>query len=251
MKIPIKFHTLSQTKLKFFASLQSKKIREKEALFLIEGKKLVEEALSECIEIKALIVTNQEIIKELDIHPALDCYLAKPEEFKKISSLENPEGILAVASCFKKRELSIQKNHKYFILDQIQDPGNLGTILRICDAFDIQGVILHQCVEIYNPKVVRASMGAIFRVPFYEMVDIQTFIEKNHHKMIKSDLQGKSLKDIQLTDFQFIVLGNEANGLISEWTQKIKHSLCIPQKGKAESLNVAVAGAILAWEWTK
>lgn len=251
MKSKIPLTSLSHTKIKYFSSLNSKKIREKEGLFLIEGKKMVQEAIRENIKLKAILTIENEILDELKSQENLEIYLCKKEDIKKISCLENPEGIIAVASIFKNHSFpSNIKNHKYFVLDHIQDPGNLGTILRVCDAFGIQGVILHQCVDIYNPKVLRASMGAIFRVPCY-YTSIEKLISYYPNQFAKADMNGSPINLENLDVYQFIVLGNEANGLVSQWNQIINKSITIPQIGNAESLNVGVASGILAWEWTK
>lgn len=241
---------LSNNKLKFFYQLTTKKGREKEGLFIIEGKKLVQEALQENLSIHSIIFHEKFDFHNTNFPTNFNFYIAKEKDFQKLSYLENPEGILAICHQWKHEFPSNILNNKYFILDQIQDPGNLGTIFRICDAFQINGLILNQCVEVFNPKVIRSSMGSIFRVPFYE-IDIQELVSVYTHKMLKTELKGTPITKINLLEYPFIVLGNEAHGILSEWNQKISKSISIPQSGKAESLNVAIACGILAWEWTK
>lgn len=245
-----RFIPLSINKYKSFLQLTTKKGREKSGFFIIEGKKLFQEAIRENLPIHSIIIHEKRQEYEFIFQANSQVYVAKDSEFKKLSSLENSEGILAILPHFHHSFPNHLDNSKFFILDQIQDPGNLGTIFRICDAFNIQGLILHQCVEVYNPKVVRASMGAIFRIPFYQ-INVREIIKLYSHKIIKTELYGIPLNKVNLDDYQFIVLGNEANGIISEWNQEILKSISIPQSGKAESLNVGIACGILAWEWTK
>lgn len=241
---------LSNNKLKFFTQLTTKKGRDKENLFMIDGKKLIQEAINENIPFHSIIITEK--FQNFDFHlpKNINYYIAKENEFKKLTYLENPEGVIGVLPKLQNIFPQNIENQKFFILDRIQDPGNLGTILRICDAFGIHGVIVHQCVEVYNPKVIRASMGAIFRVPCFE-VSIQDLIKKFSSKIAKTDIKGNSITKINLSDYQFIVLGNEANGILSDWNSLIPQTLSIPQSGNAESLNVAIACGILAWEWSK
>ncbi len=245
------FIPISQNKLKYFSRLQNKKDREREGLFLLEGKKLLAEAIKEKVPLRAVVISEKLDLHNLeDLGTMIEGYICKENEFKRLSQLENSEGVLAVAAKIEHTFPQDIHNKKFFVLDHVQDPGNLGTILRICDAFNIDGVILHECVEIYNPKVVRASMGAIFRVPFY-YVSVPNIIKQYSSKMLKSELSGIPITQIPIKQYQFIVLGNEASGLISEWNPKIPQSISIPQSGKAESLNVAIACGILAWEWSK
>ncbi len=241
---------LSSNKLKYFHHLTNKKGREKEGLFMIEGKKLVQEAIQEKLSIHSIIVHEKLDFQNLNIPENVNIYIAKEADFQKLTYFDNPEGILGVIPTIKyKFPINIQ-NQKFFILDHIQDPGNLGTIFRVCDAFNINGLILNQCVEVFNPKVIRASMGAVFRIPFYSS-NLHEIISLHSHKILKTELSGIPINQINLCEYQFIVLGNEANGILSTWNEEIPISICIPQSGKAESLNVGIASGILAWEWSQ
>ncbi len=241
---------LSSNKLKFFHHLTTKKGREKEGLFMIEGKKLVQEAIQEKLNIHSIIVHDKLDIQNLNIPENVNIYIAKESDFQKLTYLDNPEGILGVIPTLNYEFPQNIHNKKFFILDHIQDPGNLGTIFRVCDALNINGLILNQCVEVFNPKVIRASMGAVFRIPFYSS-NIHEIISLNTHKILKTELSGIPITEINLSEYQFIVLGNEANGIQSTWNKQIPISISIPQSGKAESLNVGIACGILAWEWNK
>lgn len=241
---------LSNNKLKFFTQLTTKKGRDKENLFMIDGIKLIQEAIKENMPFHSVIITEKFQNFDFSLLKNINFYVAKEKDFKKLTYLENPEGIIGILPKLQKKFPQNIENQRFFILDHIQDPGNLGTILRICDAFSINGIIVNECVEIFNPKVIRASMGAIFRVPFFE-VPIHDLIKKFSSKIAKTDMEGNSISKVNLFDYQFIVLGNEANGLIADWNALIPQTLSIPQSGKAESLNVAIACGILAWEWSK
>lgn len=241
---------ISIAKLKFFSSLKNKKQRHVQKMFIIEGKKTVHEAIQEGIPLHAILLK-----KGLNPEPylTLQCEVYEIEEkaMHQVSTQETPEGLLAVAPFFKHSFPTKLQKHRFFILDAIQDPGNLGTILRICDAFQIDGVILYHCVEIYNPKVVRASMGSFFRVSFWQWNETpcDQLLYSQPHTFMKTDLDGKQLHAETLKKCQFIVLGSESHGVQAPWNRFIPQTLTIPYPGPTESLNVATAAAIIAWEW--
>lgn len=243
---------ISMAKLKFFSTLKNKKHRQAQKMFIIEGKKAVHEAIQEGISLHAILLK-----KDLNPEPYLNlpCEIYEVEEkaMHQVSTQETPEGVLAVAPFLLHLFPKKLQNHRFFILDAIQDPGNLGTILRICDAFQIHGVILYHCVEIYNPKVVRASMGSFFRIPFWQWSETpcEQFLHSQPHTFMKTDLHGKPLQAEKLKKCQFIVLGSESHGIQAPWNSLITQTLTIPYPGPAESLNVATAAAIIAWEWEK
>lgn len=250
--------------IKEIKSLYRKKSREKNNSFIIEGIKMVEEAIDNSYPIKNIIYTDQllkikdgenffEKIKELD-----NIIYVPNNIFNEISDTENPQGILGIAR-FEYKELNrIKSKEKPFLLllDEVQDPGNMGTIIRTADAFNADGIIITDgCVDPYNPKVVRATMGSIFRVPlYYTSNGIQ---ELNNLKDMDIQLFSTSLTGsipIYEADFSegfVLIIGNESNG-VSEGIISLSDKLIkIPMLGGAESLNAGVAASIIMYEVMK
>lgn len=225
-------------KVKFAVSLNEKKYRLANRMFLIEGAKMLEMGL------KAKLVNTIFTTKELkNIDSAVKIYKVTDEIIDKISSEKNPEGIVAICD-FPRWENDYSKLRKIVYLDDINDPGNMGTIIRTALAFEYDAIVLSKnCVDIFNSKVISASRGGIFIEPIF-VDDLAKFKDKN---IIVSALSDKaiSLDNVKKIDNFVLVLGNEAHG-VSESTialanqiVKIDISECI------DSLNVAIAGGIL------
>ncbi len=241
--------TLSKTKLKHFASLSLKKQRNTHLLFVVEGVKMVNEALASGWQVEAVILKEgMEALMELP--PSVNAFLAQTADFAKIVQLQSPEGVLAVVHFPEKPTQSSLSNLKGpgFILDGIQDPGNLGTILRIADWFGFEHVVCGPgTADLYNPKSLRASMGAVFRVKVHYEADLASFIENNPANTWMADMHGQDYRKAALQNTDWILIGNEANG-VSAAMRALSHvqPITIPRKGGAESLNAAVAAGILA-----
>ena len=240
--------------VKHIKSLHIKKNREKYVEFIASGLRLVQEASD--AEVSFFVFSDvvardvKQSIKELDSFQAAKYFVVSDNIFKTLCDTENPQGIMAVVKIPKSHEIS---GSKFIILDNLQDPGNVGTIIRTANAFGLDGVILSDdCVDVYNPKVVRSSMGSIFHIPIYRDVNIEECIVslKNTGCHVyaahldgepigeKSSLQGKSA----------LIVGNEANGIRESVTQLVDALVKIPMPGTAESLNASVAAAILMYE---
>lgn len=246
--------------IKEIRSLNKKKHRWENRLFIIEGLKIIEEAISNEIKIKNIIISDSFLETEEGI-----CFykrishinnLVKVNDslFKSISDTENPQGIMAICE-FNIRDISeIDNFEKPFMLflDGIQDPGNMGTIIRTADAFNLDGLILGQgSVDPYNPKVVRSTMGSIFRVPLYICQDsIESIIglKKKGFYIIASSLDGASIYNIDFNKKLLCIIGNEANGVNPEILKIAENKLKIPMPGSAESLNAGVAASIIMYE---
>ena len=223
-------------------------------MFMVEGKKMVGEAIQSDWPIEA-IVAREDVAEQMGkkFSPEL-MLVASKADYSRLSSLQNPEGILAVID-FPHEDFCIPltlnelPEGQGFILDAIQDPGNLGTILRIADWFGFKTIIAGPgTVDLLNPRTLRSSMGAIFRVNMVSLDDWGQLIDENQNRIYTADLKGISLEKIQWTGDEFVVIGNEANG-ISEIFKLIREDrkIMIPGDGGAESLNAGIAAGILAW----
>lgn len=188
-----------------------------------------------------------------DILNKVEYEIVEDHVFKQMSDTITPQGILAVV---KKNEISLEKileGHTYIILENIQDPGNLGTILRTAEGAGIAGIIMNRgTVDIYNSKVVRSTMGAIFRVPFMYTDDLKATIGKLKNKGVKiyaAHLEGKKYySELDYNMASAFMIGNEGNGLSDEISSLADELIVIPMSGKVESLNAANAATILMYE---
>jgi TrmH family RNA methyltransferase len=243
---------ISQSELKYYSSLLVKKFRNKENKFIVEGSKIVEEGLLSNYICEVTFVTSA----FLDSHPEIieqtktkKLVQLKSSEFQKLSDTRTPQGIAAVFNKnYPKKDINEVKEDFLVLIDNVSDPGNLGTILRTCDWFGINTVLIsNQSVEYLNPKVIRSSMGSIFHLNIYEEFDLNKLevMKKRNYKIICSDLQGKNINDFQFQNKSIIVFSNESLGP-SEIIKSLADELVtIPKKGKAESLNVSSAAAII------
>ncbi|MEM6628168.1 MAG: RNA methyltransferase [Bacteroidota bacterium] len=248
---------LSKAKLRLFRSLRGKKQRQKERLFTVEGEKLVQEALNSQFEVKGVVLredVQERYLKDLLFQESqiqnLPLWLTSSKDYREISTLENSEGILAVIRLPKEELRDTLPVGPGFILDTLQDPGNVGTILRIADWFGMPNVLFTQgTVDLWNPKTLRASMGAIFRIKPYRIKNEREFILRFASRIWLADMEGVPLPKSQMKWEDFILLGNEAQGLSPHMKEDLAHRrVSIPGFGGAESLNVSVAAGILAYE---
>jgi len=251
---------LSKNKLKFIQSMERKKVRDEYNMFVAEGNKLVDEALSSGFPIELLVCTEEYFSgKNFDPTAIKEWIITDKESVKKASQLQAPQDALVVMGQFEpSKEQTDINNQLVLVLDCIQDPGNLGTILRIADWFGIQTVVCSpDTADVYNPKVVQASMGAIFRVKVV-YTELSGFIMKakqNGSPVYGTFLEGKNIYEHVLTTSGLIVMGNEGNGISAEIEQLVTDKLYIPSFAQndagSESLNVAVATAICCSEFRR
>jgi TrmH family RNA methyltransferase len=251
---------LSKNELKDYATLLQKKFRKQSAKFMTEGKRLTEDGFRSQHICEIVLATKDfadqnhfliqqikkkqtrfEIISEIDL--------------ERLTDTKTPQGIVAI---FEKKFFeikNIQTENFIVALENIADPGNLGTILRTCDWFGVKNVILsHDCAEIYNPKTLRASMGSIFHLNFFDQVNFYAELKKlqaQDFKIMVADLTGENIFKLKKPEKSILVLANEANGPSQELQKIIDFKINIPQIGQAESLNVATAGAILIAKLTQ
>ena len=230
---------LSRNQIKFIQSLKQKKFRLQYQLFVVEGEKLVNEFLNSDWEIEQIYATKEWEGESVEV---------TNKELERISSLKTPNKVLAIVKIpFEK---SIISENLVLALDAVKDPGNLGTIIRLADWFGVQHIICSEdCVELYNPKVVQASMGSISRVQV-QYVDLQSTLESMaDYQVYAAVMDGKSIFSIEKLEKIIILMGSESHGVSQELLELTHQKITIPksEKSQAESLNVANAcGIILA-----
>jgi len=242
--------------IKHIRKLKDKKNRDESGEFIIEGIKIIEEAIQENVKIKMVIVcdgclNSDPIRTDLLYKIAKEKIVYVSEKiFKYITDVTNPQGILAVVEKNLSNKIDYSQNI-FLILDNIQDPGNMGTILRTADSIALTQIIVSKgSADCYNPKVVRSTMGAIFRVNVIEVDDLSQIIKnlkKHKIQVFTTDLNTESsIYDVNYKK-SAIVIGNEGNGVSKEIIELADKSIKIPMKGKTESLNAAVATGIILY----
>lgn len=246
---------LSKNKLRLLLSFTKKKARDEQNLFLAEGNKLVRDLLP-YFHCKTIVGTVDFFEKE-EIRLESDCYIATKEELERLSLTRSPQAVWAL---FERKEhnlnLSELKKKLSLALDGVQDPGNLGTIIRIADWFGIENIICSSnCVDLYNPKVVQATMGAIARVKIHYTDLVKLMDSVGDLPIYGTFLEGDIIYETPLSSNGIIVMGNEGNGISEEVKQRITQKLFIPNypsnRKTSESLNVAVATSIVCSEFRR
>ncbi len=250
---------LTNNELKYYSSLLQKKFRQKEKKFIAEGLKIVEEGLASKFRCELIFITHNfadsdpEIITYLSKRK-IRIELVKEEQFRKFTETESPQGIAAVFS-FKENSQAEEKilNEKLVVyLDNISDPGNLGTIIRTADWFGVNLILLSTgCVELYNPKVIRSTMGSIFHPDIIEDFEIHRLKKLSaKFKIILTDTFGDNLYEFSFPEKIILVFSNEAKGPSPAIQEIADGRITIPKLGKAESLNVANAFAVVLSQFT-
>lgn len=246
--------------IKHVRKLKDKKYRTEYGEYVVEGIKLIREAIKEKSDIKRIIVCDncvktEEISQDVLYEVAkYDCLYVDEKVFDSITDVQKPQGILAVIS--KKGEEDINfKEDVIVVLDDIQDPGNLGTIIRTVDSCGLTQIIVSgKSGDVYNPKVVRSTMGAIFRVNVIESKDLTETLKnlkKHKFEIVSTSLEtNKSIYDMEYKK-KVIVIGNEANGVSKEILDMSDEKIKIPMLGQTESLNAAVATGIVLYEYVR
>jgi TrmH family RNA methyltransferase len=244
-----RIESVQNQKVKQWRKLHTKKERETTNAFLIEGLHLVEEALKDKSVIKELIISEE---TSLPSHWNVDdlsiTYVTK-EIMKAISETESPQGAAAVCAQSEQQEIVLWK--KVVLIDAIQDPGNLGTIIRTADAAGMDGVILGDgTVDVYNSKVIRSSQGSIFHIPIVKRKLNEAISELQQYKVsiYGTSLQnGVDYRKTEAADSFALLIGNEGSGVTKELLMLTDQNLYIPIYGKAESLNAGIAAGILLY----
>lgn len=247
--------------IKYIRKLKDKKFRDETNEYIVEGIKLVEEAIEEKVAIKMIVVcedceTNGEIEQSLLYEIAkYQCLYVTDKIFKMLTEVVNPQGILAVVEKGDHVDQIDYSQDIILALDGIQDPGNLGTILRTADSAALNQIILSEdCADSYNPKVVRSTMGAIFRMNIITTPNLTKTlqeIKKRKFEIVATSLEtNESIYDMEYRK-KVIVIGNESKGVSKEILQLADKKVKIPMLGKTESLNASVAASIMIYEYVR
>ena len=247
--------------IKHIKKLKDKKYRDESKEYIIEGVKLIEEAVKENAKIKKIIICEDttrtyEIPTNIMLGIAkYECVYVTDKIFNSITQVTNPQGIMAIIEK-NSNDAEIDFTQDIIVaLDDVQDPGNLGTILRTVDIIGLNQIIVSkETADAFNPKVVRSTMGAIFRVKIIEVDNLQDTIKqikKHHFKLMVTSLQtDNSIYDIEFKK-KIIVIGNEANGVSNEIQNIADEKAKIPMLGRTESLNASVAAGIVMYEYVR
>ncbi|AZA98465.1 RNA methyltransferase [Chryseobacterium joostei] len=228
--------------IKVLQSLDKKKFRQKYNLFLVEGNKIICELFNSNFKVKEILSTDPQKLDRTDI-PVTHI---SENELKKISFLKTPKDSVAV--CYLAEEETWEDKNIQLVLDGIQDPGNLGTIIRLADWFGIEQIICSEdTVDFYNPKVIQATMGSFTRVNMV-YTDLVEYLSKTENVNIGTDMDGENLYTFDKPEKINLILGNEGNGMRPETEKLLQKCITIPRFGKAqstESLNVSMAAGII------
>ena len=241
---------------------KSAKYRKQTGCFIAEGLRVCMDALRSGEAIELLFVTEAAMQKNREsfdrLRDAADkAYQVSPELFALMSDTQTPQGFLCVIKALDKSADfdKIENGGKFLALDNVQDPNNLGTILRSAEAFGVSGVVLSSdCCDVYNPKVVRGSMGAVFRLPLLTTDDLSAWLLSFPQLQTYAAVVDASAEPVTQIHFQepcAVVVGNEGNGIRPAVAAACRRQITIPMNGRAESLNASVAAAILIWEMVK
>ena len=221
----------------------SSKERRAQGLFVLEGARLVFDVLNSFYEVEIFLITQRKSKSSYFISDTLS---------QKLSETKNSQGIFAVCK-MKNDNNALQNGKKYIATDNLQDPGNLGTVIRTAEALGIGGVIVGGGCDVYNPKVLRASMGSALRIEVIECLSLVPILNQAKSLKIKTyatspDTSAKKINEIDFSASCLCVIGNEANGVSDEVMAMCDEKITIPMPGRAESLNAHVAAAITMWE---
>jgi TrmH family RNA methyltransferase len=245
---------LSKNKLKYIRSLKEKKFRSEYKVFMAEGNKMINDLLP-FLRCQLLIATS-DFLDSVDTTDIEEVIEVDDSQLAQASFLQNPQQALAVFYQPESREEINIENELALALDGIQDPGNMGTIVRLADWYGIRHIFCSQdTVDVYNPKVVQATMGALARVKIHYM-DLVVFLTQNRHLPIYGTfLNGEDMYRKEITANGIIVMGNEGNGIRPEVEELIAAKLYIPNypagNPTSESLNVAIAAAVICAEFRR
>ena len=243
---------INKTHTKYIQSLHHKKFRDEYGVFIAEGPKVVLELLDsrefvckQLIALESWLLQNE---NNLAVHGGIEIFSVKDFELEKISMLTTAHSVLAIFEQNKAQAPADIKQKLTLVLDNIQDPGNIGTIIRTADWFGVDNIICSQgCADRYNPKVVQSTMGSLARVNVF-YTDITDWLQQNTTvKKYAAALDGKNINTLKNTAEGIVIIGNEGRGISESVMELVNEKITIPKIGEAESLNAAVAtGIILA-----
>ncbi len=245
--------SLTKNEIKFIKSLHLKKNRATEQLFIVEGEKLVSELYNQNkFKIKNLFITSDYNSKQIPKH--INYTLISNKDLERISTFKSPNKVLAVVHQIRQSQINFNDENLILVLDDINDPGNLGTIIRTADWFGITQIIASKnTVELFNPKVIQSSMGAIYRINYFidDLKQIIIQLKQYHYNVFGAVIDGKNIYQTQFTKKSALIMGSESHGINIELLNEITQQVSIPKFGKTESLNVAMATGILLSEYKR
>ena len=238
---------ITKNQIKYIRGLSLKKNRMKEQCFIVEGEKSLSELLGSSFEVVELFALKDWINEHKEVSKKAQAVRSK--ELERISNLKSPNKVLAVVK-MRKQEVECKKSEVILVLDDINDPGNMGTIIRMCDWFGVKQIVCSEnTVDIYNPKVVQATMGSLFRVNVL-YINLVKYLSKVNTPIYGSYMKGENIRNTNSERNSHLVMGNEANGISPEVSKFITDRVAIKNiGGTTESLNVAVATSILLHEF--
>jgi len=238
---------LTKARTKFINSLKLKKNRKQEGLFVVEGAKNILEVLGSDFQVHSLYVTDNFYQLNSDRLSGLNFELtiATGNQLATAGNFKNNDQALAIVKITNNQTIQAENNEFALVLDDINDPGNLGTIIRVCDWYGIRKIIASKdTVDLYNPKVISASMGSFTRLKIF-YTDLTKFIKNESGPFIGTFTNGVNIHEFHFDARGYIIMGNESNGICPEIEKLVNSRLTIPSYGNAESLNVGVATGIL------
>ena len=243
---------ITKNQIKYICSLHLKKNRDTHNCFVVEGEKIVNELLRSDFNVKAIFATKDWI---QSVKKAIEIHIISEKDLKRISALKSPNKVVAIAEIPKRDlEISLIKKGLTLVLDNIKNPGNLGTIIRVCDWFGVENIICsNPSVELYNPKVIQATTGSFLRVNVY-YTDIEKVIKKlpDNFPIYGAFMDGKNISALDLEENAILVMGNESLGISTKLSELISEKIGIrSEKTGIESLNVAIATSILLYEFKR
>ncbi len=243
--------SLKNPKVLSWKALKDKKGRDSQNAFLVEGVRIVQEALSSSFEVQALLL-REDYQPDYRLPADIPLYILPDHVFQSVCDTKTPQGIAAVLT----RRPREADGPRLLALDGVQDPGNVGTIIRTADAAGFTGVLFSpECADLFSPKVLRATMGSIFRLGFSFPASLPEALEKlkkDGFSVLSSQLDGSPFYDRKAVSSSFVlIIGNEGNGVSEAVKAAATHRLCLPMRGGAESLNAAVAAGIMMYDLTR
>ncbi len=234
--------------------LHQKKHRDQEGLFLVEGLKVIEEAVSSNLNIQKIFLTNEKTGQNLKISTD-KIFLVNEAVMKKLSTTDTPAEIIAIIEK-PKHKLSSFQDKTVVLLDNVKDPGNLGTIIRTAAAFGISAVVLTgETVDIYNPKVIRATVGNLWKIPVLKMKSDELKKTFKNHRFLATTLdknkKPKAFFEVKKNKNTVIMFGSEAGGLSDKMLNLADEFIMIPMENNVESLNLSISAGIVMYEFSK
>lgn len=245
--------TLTKNEIKFVKSLQIKKYRDSHQRFVVEGEKLVSELLAQTtFKIDTLFHTEEYLTDKS--HSGINTVKISVKDLERISSLKTPNKVLATVKIKAALEVDLSTVNLVLLLDNVKDPGNLGTIIRTAEWFGVKHIIASpQTVDVYNPKVIQASMGAFYHMSFtYQNLSLLIpKLKENDFVVAGASLSGANVYNQKLARKTALIMGSESHGIAEDLLKLLDQELLIPKKGHSESLNVGIATGIFLAEYLR